>query len=101
MKDLNQVSHEDFEPCLNDLFAVKLEDETGLELELIQVKPLGKADPESKARRPFSLLFRGPMDSVLPQQMHQLENSKLGEMVLFLVPVGPDEDGMLYDASFN
>lgn len=101
MKNLDVVSHEDFQPCLNDMFTVKVEDDTGPELELIQVKPFGEIDPESKTRQPFSLLFRGPMEPVLPQKLYQLENSKIGEMLLFLVPIGPDEQGMLYDTSFN
>lgn len=101
MKSLDVVSHEDFQPCLNDMFTVKVEDDIGPELELIQVKPFGEIDQDSKVRQPFSLLFRGSMEPVLPQKIYQLENSKLGEISLFLVPIGPDEEGMLYDSNFN
>ena len=101
MKNLSAVSHEDFQACLNDMFTVKVEDDTGPELELIEVKPIGEIDPNSKARQPFSLLFRGPMGPLLPQKLYQLENSNIGEMLLFLVPIGPDEQGMLYDSNFN
>lgn len=101
MKDLNEVTHEDFQPCLNDMFTIKSDADNAPQLELIEVKPLGESNPEAKSRQPFSLLFRGPMEPVLQQQLYQLENPQFGEMGLFLVPVGPDDSGMLYDASFN
>ena len=52
-------------------------------------------------RQPFSVFFRGPLEPVLAQQLLRIENSTFGELSLFLVPIGPDENGMLYDASFN
>ena len=101
MKDLSVVTHEDFEPCLNGTFTVKVEDIDEQQLELIEIKPLGERDPDAKIRQPFSLLFRGPSEPMLSQQMYQLENPACGELLLFLVPVGPDEKGMLYDTVFN
>lgn len=101
MKDLSVVTHEDFEPCLNGRFSVKTEQENGPQLELIEIKPLGERSPDARIRQPFSLLFRGPSEPMLPQQMYQLENPDCGELLLFLVPVGPDEKGMLYDTVFN
>lgn len=101
MKNLTDVTHEDFLPCLHEVFSVKVEDEIGPELELIEVKTIGEISPNKKDRLPFSLLFRGPSEPILPQQMYPLKNSEFGEILLFIVPIGPDEDGMLYDASFN
>lgn len=101
MKDLATITMEDFEPCLNQNFEVKSEPTDGFELELIQVKPLGEARPKKGYHQPFSLLFRGPMEPMLEQQLVELKNVTLGELALFLVPIGPDDDGMLYDATFN
>jgi hypothetical protein len=101
MTDLNTITLEDFEPCLGQTFRVTPENADGLELELTQVKPLGNAGLEAGVRQPFSLLFRGPLEPVLAQQLFRIENSNLGELALFLVPIGPDENGMLYDATFN
>jgi hypothetical protein len=50
--------------------------------------------------RPFSLLFRGPAGPVLRQGMHDLGHPALVLAGVFLVPVGPDGDGMLYEAVF-
>lgn len=102
MKDLSTITREDFEPCLNQDFHVKSEAADDLLLELIQIKSIGNAEPKKGFREPFSLLFRGPREIVLEQQMWLLDNATLGELALFLVAIGPDDDGaMLYDAAFN
>ena len=92
---------EDFQACLGQIFIVTPEDKYGLEFELIQVKPAGVSNPEANIRQPFSVLFRGPQEPILPQKIYHIDNTTLGEQLLFLVPVGPDEKGMLYDATFN
>ena len=101
MKDLKDITHEDFEACMSDVFTVKIEGDEGPELELIEVKTFGEADPNANTRQPFSLLFRGPMEPVLPQRLYDLEHSEQGETMLFLVPIGPDDKGMLYDVTIN
>lgn len=101
MTDLARLTIQSFEPALGQVFRLLAEDAGGLELELIQVKPLGVAGAEYAGRQPFSLLFRGPLEPLLEQQLIALENPLLGELALFLVPVGADADGMLYDSTFN
>jgi hypothetical protein len=49
----------------------------------------------------FSLFFHGPPDLFVPQGMHKLKHSHLGDLELFLVPVGQDKDGFQYEAAFN
>ena len=49
----------------------------------------------------FSLIFRAAMTPVFPQRTYRLEHETLGPMDLFLVPIGPDETGMRYQAVFN
>jgi hypothetical protein len=52
---------------------------------------------------PFSAVFRGPRDPVLPQRIYRVEHDGIGTLEIFLVPVGPDpkQGGMLYEAVFN
>ena len=73
-------------------------------------------------RRPFSLLFRSPRrGAYLPQRTYRLEfepveggplagsplsgdaaeNPSLAGLELFLVPLGPDQDGMRYEVIFT
>jgi hypothetical protein len=56
---------------------------------------------EGAARVPFSLVFRGPLEPVLPQQIYRFEHDELGAFDLFIVPVGPGEAGMHYEAVFG
>ncbi len=49
----------------------------------------------------FALLFRGPVQYFMPQGIHQLNHGSLGEIDLFLVPVGQDAEGYQYEADFN
>ena len=101
MKDLGSVNHEDFQACLGQTFTAMPGDGDALELELIQVKSNGAFDPKVDARQSFSALFRGPLEPSLPQRLYGIDNATFNEQFLFLVPVGPDERGMLYDATFN
>jgi hypothetical protein len=49
----------------------------------------------------FSLFFHGPPSPFVPQGIHKLKHSHLGELELFLAPVGRDNDGFQYEAAFN
>jgi hypothetical protein len=48
------------------------------------------------------LLFRGPTQPALTQGTYVLEGpADIGRLALFLVPVGPDAEGLCYEAVFN
>src|SRR5690348_2024599 len=49
----------------------------------------------------FSLFFHGPSAPFLSQGIQKLKHIELGELELFLVPVGQDKDGFQYEAAFN
>ena len=96
---LEDLTHERCAKCLNQTFRVSHEDRT-LELELIETKKLGP-DREDGGRAPFSLVFRGPGRVLLPQAIHQVANDELGTLQIFLVPLGPREESLLYEAIFT
>jgi hypothetical protein len=53
-------------------------------------------------RVPFSLVFHAPGGELLPQQTFTVRHAQLGEMAIFLVPLGPQQDGaMVYEAVFS
>ena len=74
-----------------------------LEVELISATGLGgSAGAEPPVRRqPFSIVFRGPGDVLLPQRIYRMEHAEIGSFELFLVPIGPDEKGLRYEAVFT
>ena len=53
---------------------------------------------ERVGRVPFSLLFHAPAGTDAPQQTFALRHAELGELELFMVPLGPDELGARYEA---
>ncbi len=56
----------------------------------------------SATRAPFSLIFRSPGERRhAPQQIYTVRHPELGEIEIFLVPIGPDERGMRYEAVFT
>ena len=60
-------------------------------------------------RIPFSVLFHGAFEPVMPQGIYRLEHEKLGTVEFFIVPVGPNEPSapgeaataMRYEAVFG
>lgn len=103
MLDLSKTTHERFETCLNQRFLIEVESSAPIELELVavEVETRRRREPPADKRQAFSLLFRGPKNPGLEQRIFALTNETLGSLELFLVPVGPDEVGMLYEAVFT
>jgi hypothetical protein len=97
-KALNEIPAEDFDPLLGQELACRADD-TMLALQLEQVwrspYPTGRALPG------FSLFLRGPLQPALGQGMLQLSHPQLGELALFMTPVGRDAQGMRYEIVFN
>jgi hypothetical protein len=94
------LTHEAFAKCLNQ----KCQLHHGLvklEMELIECRKLGAPGPNQGQREPFALLFRGPRGPILPQRTYQFDFGQLGTLEIFIVPIGPDESGMQYEAIFN
>jgi hypothetical protein len=103
-KMLDKLTVEMFTECLGSPFQMHVGPGSVLNLELIQATALGpKTAPVEGAHRraPFSLIFRGPLTPWVQQGIYRLENEKRGALEFFLVPIGPDEKGMRYEAIFN
>jgi hypothetical protein len=101
---LDQLTHATFEPLVGKRFRLHIGAEKTVEVELIQALelPMHPArDGQAPARQPFSLVFRGPRDFVLPQRIYAIGQETLGPVEIFLVPIGPDEMGQRYEAVFN
>lgn len=92
-----ELHEKDFAGCINDNFHVLGEHHGALSLQLIQIA----MEPAKPEQHVFSLLFRGSVDPLLPQRTYQLKHHQLGEVDIFLVPVGQDKEGCTYQAVFN
>lgn len=95
------VQRQDFASCLNARFVVRAagldSDGPATDLELIEVSDEHRTGVQST----FSLLFRGPAGRPLAQRTYHLRHATLGDMAVFLVPVGRDDAGLHYQAVFN
>lgn len=93
---------ERFEGRLGAIFHVIDDDVPPLELEVASVTGAGPHDLASGlSRAPFSVVFHGPLEPVLPQRIYRLRDDELGDLDLFLVPIGPEGDAMQYEAIFT
>jgi len=97
---LQELQASSFEEHLGTKFRISLGEGGVLELELVQVA-LYERHPGPR-QQPFSLLFRAPAGrGNLPQAIYRLEHDLMGPLEIFLVPIGPDAQGMRYEAVFN
>lgn len=89
-----------FREALESTFTLQATAETTVELVL--VKAVGRRTASGgEDGSSFSIVFRGPSTPMLPQRMYALRHPALGGFDLFIVPVGHDQTGLLYEAVFN
>ncbi len=107
---LDKVTKETFEPFVNQTFALDLDGQGSVPLQLRSVTA-HQTHPGYRREVPagatlrqegFTLTFCGPHHPALPQRMYSLEHKVMGKLeMMFLVPVGEDENGRYYEAVFN
>lgn len=98
---LSDLTRTDFEVHLHGGFQVNVDGFGTLTLELVEVAALGMESARPDGRQPFSLIFRGPCEPILAQQTCRLAHEAMGELDLFVVPLGPDRaGGIRYEAIF-
>jgi hypothetical protein len=98
---LEALTVDTFAPRIGETFRIDLPD-GAIALQLVAADLLGEPAGEGgAARAPFSIVFRGPHEVLLPQRTYRLEHDDLAALEIFLVPIGPDEDGLRYEAVFS
>lgn len=98
-----QLTENEFSKHVNTKFNVNAEAPQPIELELVEVKSYENKDKsgEQSGMERFSVYFKGPSNPFLQQATYSLLHERLGEVVLFLVPIAQDENGFRYEAVFN
>jgi hypothetical protein len=92
---------EDFKDRVGGVFTVREEDVPPVSLTLAEATSLPARFTREGVRPPFSLIFSGSAECTLPQRLYRLLHEELGEITIFLVPVGLDAKGASYQALFN
>jgi len=98
LEDLTDAS---FRPHCGSRFHVATGGQADLALELVEVVPYLPGGTAAAKRPPFSLYFRGPAASALPQRIYSLQHETMGALELFLVPIRREGDTLVYEAVFN
>lgn len=92
MDPFASITPETFRPLTGEVFQGP-----EIALALVSVVDLGES---GRAGGAFSLLFRGPAEPGLDQGTVLLTHPALGEIAIFLVPVGARADSRDYEAVF-
>jgi hypothetical protein len=97
----DSLTHNDFQGRTGDTFTAKGQDgqELALEMTDVEVPDPGPDGHPDGHRSPFWVEFVGAEH--LPQQTFSVEHAELGTFDLFLVPLGPSDKGMRYEAVFG
>ena len=95
------ISAAQFSQHVNTKFSVSIDSGETVELELVDVVVRENEPSEQKGMERFSTFFYGPTNAFLPQQMYQLTHPQMGELLIFLVPIGQEQRGFKYEAVFN
>ena len=96
---LETLTKEDWTKHLGENFQVDTDNSDSLVIKLTAVSGYGQSLGGN--REAFSLLFCGSPRPVLPQRIYRISHANLGELDIFLVPIGPQADGMGYEAVFT
>jgi hypothetical protein len=84
MKAIDQLTAEDF-----TLFVGKVFRPYGTDLDLVLATIDQREFPgwEAAARKPFSLILRGPRSPVLPESLHRMVIEKGPALALYVIPI--------------
>ena len=92
------LSQSRLEGVLGTAFEIQGEgDATPFVARLVEVKGL----PAPPGREQFSALFVGPAEPIWPQGTYRFAHAALGEVDLFMVPVGRGSEGIEYEVCFS
>lgn len=97
------LTHDVARQYVGDTFWIRVENGPTIELRLEEVVLLMEKHVNPRMKRDsFSLQFRGPSSIPLRQGTFPLYHDKLGGPIeLFLVPIGQETTGFLYEAVFT
>ena len=91
-----------FSGHIGDHFKVRIDGADDVIVTLVRAEPLGsEAGPRAGGRTPFSLEFAGPAMPVYPQATYHFHHATIGDFEMFIVPIGPADGQMRYEAIFT
>ena len=102
---LERFTIDTFAPLAGQAFRLHIEgaEPFPMTLESMTDIPVSGWRPEDTAerRKPFSLVFVGPPQLVLPQAIYRFEHERIGTFEIFIVPIGRTAEGVSYEVVFS
>ena len=104
--DIANATLSDFSGTVNSRYSVMLgaaeDDAPPIEVELTEAGDVSQNAMGDAKLECFALLFKGGLDSRLPQGLHRFSHPQLGDFELFVTPIQHrDQDARYYEAVFN
>lgn len=93
-------TYETFASQLRETFSLAIGDSC-LDVTLVDARRRPARVVAGIRAEPFTLYFKCGNPVVLPQKLYPFSNPKLGKMDIFIVPIGREKDGVVYEAVFN
>ena len=93
---MRQLSWDEFAEAEGTVYTVERAGQPGVEMALEKAAEL---PPSGRAAGSFRLEFRGPFEPILPQAIYRFSKGE-ESFDLFIVPIGREEKGTLYEAIF-
>jgi len=97
---LDELTIDSFEPLVGSSFWL-LTGAHKIELRLQRAAKVMESEAARLKRNPFSLIFLGPGSIFLEQKIYRVTHDTLTDPLdIFLVPIGKEDGGFLYEAVF-
>ncbi len=90
-----------FAQSVGSNFAVQLDGGETLPITLVEAATLPDSGYPGMSHPPFHLVFHGDDSIQLHQLTHRLKHDVLGDLDIFLVPIGQEPGVFVYQAVFN
>jgi len=100
---LGQFTLDDAQALVNNVFTVSV-DGNDYQLKLLEAAAIelhARRKSQLPKRPPFSMYFLGPHDPILTQGTYALRGDAAMFEMLFITPIGRDEEGTEYEAVFS
>lgn len=99
---LRDLTYETTRNLQGETFEIRLKDGATIDVILTEVEVLVEKHVNPRMRRDtFAMRFTGPVAPRLPQGTYTFHNDRFGTLPLFIVALGVDSAGTLYEAIFT
>ena len=99
---LDELRYETVHPLIGSAFRITVPERGDIGLKIIDVcKVMERVKSPRLKREPFSIYLLGPSDVRFSQGTYPFSHDELGELEMFIVPLGPKNGGNQYEVIFT